>query len=65
MQAVVATGRKLAVTLYTMVARKTEYDESEYQKRKERALRESADKLRLRLEALENKISKTMQYSNL
>lgn len=65
MQAVVATGRKLAVTLYTMVARKTEYDESEYQKRKERTLRESADKLRLRLEALENKISKTMQYSNL
>ena len=67
LQAMVATGKKLATIFYTMVSRRAEYDVGEYSKHRKSRLDRDIIRLRDKLERLENEqtraICKIMENS--
>lgn len=58
LQAMVATGRKLAVVFYTMVQNRTEYDESLYLKQSKSALEAKTKRLTAQLEQVKAELAK-------
>lgn len=60
LQAMVATGKKLATIFFTMVSRHVEYDVAEYAKHKKNLLDRNIKRLRDKLERLENEQTHAM-----
>jgi transposase len=59
LQAMVATGKKMAVVFYTMVKNKKEYDVSIYAKSKEKTLAKRIKKLRAKILRIQNEQAQT------